>query len=61
VTIAVLAVSFLLATASGNDVIGRKFTLWSYAQGSILFGSLLLLLYLVVLAARPARTQPAPA
>jgi len=60
-TIAVLVVSFLLTTASGNDLVGREFTLWSYAHGSILFGSLLLLAWLVVLAARPPRAQPARA
>jgi len=61
VTIAALVVSFLLTTASGNDLVGREFTLWSYAHGSILFGSLLLLVWLVVFAARPVRAQPARA
>lgn len=61
-TVAVLGVSFLLVTVSGNDVVGRTFTDWSYAHGSILFGSLLLLAYLVVLAAWPSpRTQAAVA
>ncbi len=51
--IAVLAVSFLLATASGNDVVGGKFTDWAYARGAIVSGALVLLLYLVVLAREP--------
>lgn len=59
--IAVLVVSFLLATASGNDVVGGKFTDWAYAHGAIVSGALVLLLYLAVLAREPLNAAPQPA
>lgn len=51
--IAVLVVSFLLVTASGNDLVGKPFTSWSNAHGSIVFGSLVLLAFIVVISTKP--------
>lgn len=50
--ITVLVVSFILATATGNDLVGGAFTDWAYNLGSITFGSLVLLVYLGLIANR---------
>jgi alpha-1,2-mannosyltransferase len=52
-----LATSFILVTATGNDLVGGKVTDWAYAHKSIALGSLALLAYLGVIVWR-YRAEP---
>lgn len=51
----VLAASFVLATATGNDLVGRSVTEWSYHHGFLAWGAMVLLLYLGALVWRTRR------
>ncbi|MSO67280.1 MAG: DUF2029 domain-containing protein [Pseudolabrys sp.] len=48
----VLVISFILATATGNDLVGGWFTDWAYSLHVLALGSLLLLIYLAAIAFR---------
>jgi hypothetical protein len=43
---AVLAASFILATAAGNDLVGKAVTEWAYLHGLLSWGAMVLLVYL---------------
>jgi hypothetical protein len=46
---AVLAASFILETATNNDLVGRAVTEWAYHNGFLAWGAIILLLYLAAL------------
>jgi hypothetical protein len=46
---AVLLVSFALVTLAGNDAVGQAFTVWAYRHSAMVLGTLVLLIYFVVL------------
>jgi hypothetical protein len=50
----VLLASFILATATGNDLVGRAVTEWAYLHGFLAWGTMVLLVYLLALVWRPA-------
>jgi hypothetical protein len=58
---AVLAASFVLATATSNDVVGQALTEWAYRHSFLVLGALVLLIYIAVIVwkAHKAR-QPRP-
>ena len=49
----VLGISFILATATGNDLVGGRITDWAYSHSVIAFGSLVLLISLAAIVWRP--------
>jgi hypothetical protein len=46
----VLAISFVLVTVTGNDVVGETVTVWAYGHSSMVLGTLVLLVYFAALA-----------
>jgi hypothetical protein len=46
---AVLLVSFALVTLAGNGAVGQAFTVWAYRHSAMVLGTLVLLIYFVVL------------
>jgi hypothetical protein len=56
---AVLAASFVLATATSNDLVGRAMTVWAYAHSFLVWGTVVLLIYFVVIVLQ-ARHATAP-
>jgi hypothetical protein len=52
---AVLALSFILVTVTGNDVVGEAMTIWAYRHSSMVLGTLVLLIYFAALAIARSR------
>jgi hypothetical protein len=52
---AVLAISFVLVTVTGNDVVGETVTVWAYRHSSMVLGTLVLLIYFTALAIERSR------
>ena len=46
---AVLALSFVLMTATGNDIVGQSVTVWAYQHSFMVLGALVLLIYFAAL------------
>ncbi len=53
----VLALSFVLVTASGNDVVGQSVTIWAYQHSFMVLGTLVLLIYFAALAVERRRQE----
>jgi hypothetical protein len=51
----VLAISFVLVTVTGNDVVGETVTVWAYGHSSMVLGTLVLLVYFAALAVERSR------
>ena len=54
---AVLAISFILVTLTGNDVVGPAVTIWAYRHSAIVLGTLVLLVYFAVLVINELREE----
>ncbi len=46
---AVLAISFVLVTVTGNDAVGQEITVWAYQHSFMVLGTLVLLVYFAAL------------
>ena len=53
----VLLASFILATATSNDVVGQEVTEWSYGHSFLVWGALVLVAYLAVVVWRRYRAE----
>ena len=54
---AVLAISFILVTLTGNDAVGQAITVWAYRHSTIVLGTLVLLVYFAVLVINELRQE----
>lgn len=54
---AVLAISFILVTLTGNDVVGQAVTVWAYRHSAIVLGTLVLLVYFAALVINHLREE----
>jgi len=57
---AVLLLSFTLVTLTGNDAVGRAFTVWAYRHSAMVLGTLVLLIYFAVLVIEQLRREQFP-
>jgi len=57
---AVLAASFILATATSNDVAGQTLTEWSYGHSFLVLGALVLLIYIAVVVWKAHKARQSP-
>lgn len=59
VGIVVLALSFVLLTATSNDVVGKAMSDWAYFHSFLVLGALSLLIYIAVIVWHPATLRDA--
>jgi alpha-1,2-mannosyltransferase len=57
--IAVLGLSFILLTATSNDVVGKAMSDWAYFHSFLVLGALSLLIYIAVIVWNPATLRDA--
>jgi predicted MFS family arabinose efflux permease len=57
---AVLAASFVLATATSNDLAGQALTEWAYRHSFLVLGALVLLIYIAVIVWKAHKARQSP-
>jgi predicted MFS family arabinose efflux permease len=57
---AVLAASFILATATSNDLAGQALTEWAYRHSFLVLGALVLLIYIAVIVWKAHKARQSP-